>query len=158
MLSGPGRPIPSRNGPAMPGRSLERRSLRFYRAVAPSTARSCPLESPVAVSPGRILALPPADREPSLFAAARRGEYAGMFRTTLAGHALRTGTVRGPGGSIEMGPYRRQGCRLPGVSAQTLQPSLAARQRIAKALAGDPAPPGRLRGAEEKKKSYLRSW
>ena len=62
-------------------------------------------ESPVKNSrtggSGRILALPPADREPSRFAAARRGEYAGMFRTTLAGPRAADGDRPRSWGSIE---------------------------------------------------------
>src|SRR5438874_694393 len=53
----------------------------------------------------------PADREPSRFAPARRGEYAGIFRTTLAGPPAADGDRPRSGGSIEMRPHG-VGCYL----------------------------------------------
>src|SRR5216117_1170592 len=46
----------------------------------------------------------PTDREPSRFAAGRRGEYAGMFRTTSAWPRAADGDRPRSGGSIEMRP------------------------------------------------------
>src|SRR5213075_2898344 len=72
-----------------PGAVSMRRPARANRATHTRARRPCHY--------GRILALTPADREPSRFAAGRQPNTPGLFRPPQHGHALRTGTVRGPG-------------------------------------------------------------